>query len=435
MTKVARFGMAAALVVLAAVAVAQPAGSEKKKDSELDALELAPELPKAKETPVGSKAPKSSRVVIEAAAGRSDLRFGLGHEDSHRASIDWRYATRLGPQWRAVVSDRLDYLKPATGDRAINTLREAYLGWQSDDAAHAVELGRINLRTGPGYGYNPSDFFRDGSLRTSTTLDPIALRDYRMGTVAVRAQRLWSGGGLSLILAPKLEDQPSREGTSLDLGSTNHSHRVQLGWSQDLAGGLSIQLLGFKQSGERGRIGANMTSLIGDSVVLHVEAAHGRERSLADRVFMSPRPTLRSATRATAGLTAALPAGVSFTAEYQYNGHALSEREFQGVVSTGGPAAAGAYLLEADRLQDLAARRAILLYLAKKDLGIKGLGLTSFVRLNADDRSRLMWAELRQALGAFDVALQWQQLGGKDVSEFGVLPLRRSWQLVLSFRP
>ena len=57
----------------------------------------------------------------------------------------------------------------------MNSLREAYLSWQPASGASILEAGRINLRYGPGYGYYPTDFFRDGSLRTSTTADPLAL--------------------------------------------------------------------------------------------------------------------------------------------------------------------------------------------------------------------------------------------------------------------
>ena len=38
----------------------------------------------------------------------------------------------------------------------------------------------FNLRFGPGYGYNPTDFFRDGSLRVLTTADPFALHEIRL---------------------------------------------------------------------------------------------------------------------------------------------------------------------------------------------------------------------------------------------------------------
>lgn len=418
------------------VATAQTAG-EKKKDSELDALELTAEPAKSDAAAAKKPAATPSRLAFEASVGRYVFRDALGDEDTHRFSIDWRYSARLNPRWRAVISNRFDHIKPADGDRSINTLREAFLGWQSEDATNAVEFGRINMRNGVGYGYNPTDFFRDGSLRTTTTLDPVALRDARMGSVAVRAQRLWAGGGVSFVLSPKLDDKPDRDGASLDLGSTNHSTRAQIGWSHDLAGGVSLQLLGLKQTGESMRLGANLTALLSESVVLHAEAAHGRAASLVDRAFATPAPKKRRASQLASGVTAALPASFSVTAEVQYNGFALSENEFAAIgraPGAGVPALNG-YLAEADRLQDSGSRRAFLLYLSKKDLGLKDLDLTAFVRTNLDDKSRLIWAELRKELGArSDIAIQWQQLSGKPLSELGVLPLRRSFQLVFTVR-
>jgi hypothetical protein len=40
----------------------------------------------------------------------------------------------------------------------VNSLREAYLSWQPEGGNMVMEFGRINLRYGPGYGYNPTDF-------------------------------------------------------------------------------------------------------------------------------------------------------------------------------------------------------------------------------------------------------------------------------------
>lgn len=422
---------------LTCAGIAAQTTGEKKKDSELDALELSAEPAKPDAaTPAKKPAARPSRLSIEASLGRYEFRPGLGSEDTRRLSIDWRYSARLNPTWRAVISNRFDHLRPADGDRNINTLREAYLGWQAEDAANALEFGRINLRNGVGYGYNPTDFFRDGSLRTATTLDPIALRDARMGSVALRAQRLWSGGSLSLVLSPKLDDKPDPDGMSLDLGSTNHSTRAQIGLSHDLAGGVSLQLIGFKQAGESAKLGANVTALLNESVVFHAEAAHGRALTLADRVFSSPTASKRRASQLVSGFTAAMPASLSVTAELQYNGAALSEGEFATIGrQPGGVLALNGYLLEADRLQDMASRRALLLYVSKKSLVVKDLDLTAFVRTNLDDKSRLLWAELRQTFGArTDVALQWQHLSGKALSELGVLPLKRSMQLVVTVR-
>ena len=91
-------------------------------------------------------------------------------------------------------------------------------------------------------------------------------------------------------------------------------------------------------------------------------------------------------------------------------------------------------MLTADQRLDLAARRAVLLYATKKNLVLKNLDLTALMRLNVDDDSRLTWLELRYQWASAEMALQWQQLQGRAVSEFGVLPTRSSLHLVGTYR-
>lgn len=72
-----------------------------------------------------------------------------------------------------------------------------------------LAFGHINLRYGPGYGYNSTDFFRDDSRRVQTTADPFALRENRLGPVMLHGQRLWTDGPLSVFFTPKLADCPN----------------------------------------------------------------------------------------------------------------------------------------------------------------------------------------------------------------------------------
>jgi hypothetical protein len=80
--------------------------------------------------------------------------------------------------------------------------------------------------------------------------------------------------------------------------------------------------------------------------------------------------------------------------------------------------------------QELGSRRAWLVYASQKDLGLKQLDLTAFVRVNPIDDSRLAWAELRYHWPRFDAALQWQRGSGDARSEFGFMPYRQVIQLV-----
>lgn len=396
---------------------------------EVDPLEL-----KAEPEAPAEASRSQARWLFEAAAGRATQRYGLGAEDLSRVTADLFVSQSLGSGWRGTLSDRLDHVRPAPpgADSTLNTLREAYVGWQDESGWTNVDAGRINLRFGPGYAYNPTDFFRDGSQRNITTADPIALRESRQGTVVLRAQRLWQGGSVTGILSPKLRSRPSGESFSLDLGSTNNRDRALLVLGHELREGISGQVLLYKEDGLPAQLGANLTALAGASTVLHLEWSGGREPSLAARAF-GDLADRRRAHRVAAGATWTSASKLSVTAELLYNGFALDEAEWA-KVGAGGIEPIATYLLEAERRQDLASRRAAMVYVRQKDLGWRGLDLTGFVRRNQADHSRTTWVELRQHWNQLELALQFQQQDGRPDTEFGIVPYRRSWQMVLSYR-
>lgn len=224
----------------AAVLMPVPPALAAADDAALDLV------PSGDATPVKPR-DRSFRLFGELVAGRLSQRYGLGSEDARRASLDFTWEFRPAPQWRGVLSDRLDDVHPVeSGSRStLNSLREAYVGWQEESGRLAFDIGRVNVRNGPGYGFNPTDYFRDGASRAVTTADPLALRENRLGTVMLRAQQLWDGGSVSLTLAPKLRDRASQEPFSLDLGATNHADRALLSVSAQPGGQVSLRSLFF----------------------------------------------------------------------------------------------------------------------------------------------------------------------------------------------
>lgn len=376
---------------------------------------------------------RRTRLFIEGAIGAGDKRDGSGYRDIRRGSIDFTYIGALAPGWRAVLSDRLDSVKPndLPGDSTINSLREAYVSWQPEGAKAVVDLGRVNLRYGPAYGFNPTDFFRDGALRTITSLDPIALRENRLGTVVLRGQHLWPAGSVSLAYSPKIESRPSDNGWSLDLGATNNRDRGLLVLSSRLSDRISGQALLYKERGSSAQVGASLTALLSDAIVGYAEWSRGSEISLLDRA-LGLQGTSTKRNRLAAGVTYTTSGKLSITGEYQYNGFALDPAGLD-ALRAAPPAAMDAYVLEAVRRQDPASRKAYLLYLTQKGIGLKGLDLTALLRVNGGDHSRLGWLELRHHWSRFDLALRLQQQGGRDASEYGVLRDRRSAQLVASY--
>lgn len=392
-------------------------------DAESDALSLesAPEA--------APEAVRNTKLFIEGAIGNTSQRYEPVSRDLGRVSLDFSHSARLGPGLRAVISDRLDHIYPRDGgaDKTVNSLREAYLSWQPEGDNTVLEFGRINLRYGPGYGYNPTDFFRDGSLRVLTTADPFALRENRLGTVMLRAQRLWSEGSLSLALAPRLADRPSPEGWSLDLGSTNNRDRALIALGTQFSQRVSSQLLVYKDDDRSPELGANFTALLSDAAVAHLEWSRGREPDLLSRALALPANTA-TRNRFVGGATYTTLSKLSVTAEYQYNGFGMSQSNWAALGAT--PATQLAYLGEALRLQDLAPRQAYLIYVTQKSLGFQNLDLTACLRFNPGDDSKLAWLELRHHWPRFDMIFQLQQNIGSATSEFGILPDRRIMQIL-----
>jgi hypothetical protein len=374
------------------------------------------------------------RLFGELAVGRMSQRYGLPSEDTRRASIDLTWEFKPAPQWRAVLSDRLDDAHPVDeGSRStLNSLREAFVGWQSDDGQLGMELGRVNVRYGPAYGFNPTDFFRDGSNRAVTSADPLAQRENRLGTVMVRAQRLWAGGSFSLALAPKLKDGPSSEPFSLDLGATNHSDRVLLAYGAQPAEGYSVKAFAFHEKGRGLQLGASGTALLGEAAVGFIEWSGGRGADLFSETFdVSPKIVTRH--RATMGMTYTTASRLALTAEFEYNGFALNRSQWDQALATTGLEALGAYQVQVQRRQDIASRRAVLVYVSQRDAFVKNLDLTGLVRYNVEDRSRFAWAEARYHWPKLDLALQWQASLGNATSEYGAQPAKQLLQLMAAF--
>jgi hypothetical protein len=414
------------LISLAVLTLLLASAARAADDPDADALSLG-------SAPVESaQAQGGTRLFIEGAIGRADQRFEPGWRNIGRVSLDLSSSIRLGADWRAIISDRLDVLHPADPgrDRTVNSLREAYVSWQQGSGATLVDLGRVNLRYGPGYGYNPTDFFRDNTLRTMTTVNPLALRENRLGTFVLRGQRLWGDTGVSLAYAPKLANRASTDGASIDAGATNNRSRALATLSTRLSERISGQVLAYDENGLPPQFGASATALLADAIVAYAEGARAREPDLLARAQQLGGPR-GARNRFVGGVTVTPFPRLSVTAEYQYNGFALDKAGWA-AASAGGPTALGGYLLEAQRRQELASRQAWFAYATLKDAGTKNLDLTALLRVDANQRSRLGWIELRYHWARVDLALQYQQQSGNTLSEYGLAPYRRSVQLLAS---
>ncbi len=157
-----------------------------------------------------------------------------------------------------------------------NDLRELYATWEVAPETY-LETGRINVRNGVAFGYNPTDFFRARTSVAQSSSDPGALRDNRLGTVMIRGQHVFDGGSLELIYAPKLHSPVPIGGLAYPLDpkidQTNGSDRALASFSFEWED-FSPQILAFYDSG-RFKFGFNASHPIGNAVIAYASWAGG----------------------------------------------------------------------------------------------------------------------------------------------------------------
>lgn len=410
---------AALLVAL----VAAHAHAQESAQSDMGALELADtvSIPTARGGDLNA--------FIEIAVGTVRQRYGLPQENTERASLDLKLDKTLSPGWRLLISDRLDiYSDNQPGSSStVNTLREAYASWQASDS-WILDFGRINVRNGVAIGYNPTDFFRTGALRSVSSIDPASLKKNRLGSVMLRGQTLWDSGSLTALFSPKLESQPNDASFNVDLGATNNANRWLLSLGTRLAENFNPQWMLFGEDHGDPQLGVNLTGLLNDATVAYAEWSGGRNRSLRSQALGTQEDeAFRS--RLAAGLTYTTDNKMSYTLEYLYNGSAMSAGEWD-ALRKGSPLAYLQYRTVAQDIQDLVTKEALFFYGTWHDAMIYQLDLTTMVRYNVADRSKMSWLEARYHWDHADFAVQWQLNSGRALSEFGALPQRRILRVV-----
>jgi hypothetical protein len=413
----------APLCVLLVVAVSAGAARAADPPDDAAALQLADQAPSP------PPAAKKYRAYVEAAAARNALAGSAGSTNATRGSLDLRYDATVGSGLRVVLSDRLDLVHndtsngPPPRQRNVNALREAYASWQARPDA-IVDIGRVNVRHGAAWGYNPTDFFKGGTLRSIVSPDPASLRENRLGTVVVQGQKLWSRSSLTGAFSPRLASTPSDASYSLDLGATNARNRWLLAGSHKFGEQLNPELLLFGGAGTPTQAGLNLSGLLGSATVAYLEASAGKGRSLVAQSQGTADPE-RWQRRAALGLTYTTAFNLSLTAEADYNSAAPNRAQWDALRS-GAPTNALRLLQTAQGQQELPVRRGAFFYATWRDALVKRLDLSAFVRHDAVTDSRVQWLETRYHWDRIELALQCQLYSGGAGSVFGSVPQRRS---------
>lgn len=367
--------------------------------------------------------------------GVADLRAGdLGNASAtgRKFALDYRDRFDSGP-WHLAISDRLEAVQARDYPlrRVTNSLRELYVSREEAEGARIFELGRVVVRNGAGYGFNPVDFFREGAWRTASSVDPIAMRGYRQGTFMARAVLGNPLGTLSINAAPRLGDAPSDASFAIDARSTNPAHRLAVTQSLKF-GDLNLLAATMVRKGGGPTLGLSASAAVGDALLGHAEWSTQRNAALADQALGLSAGDARHHQLA-AGVTYTFPDRTQATLEWEYNGRGLDREDWTRLMANGGLRSYQALLAGAQASQELVQRRAVLVYLSRANLLVKNLDATALARLNGGDDGGFVWWELKYHFDAVDLGVQFQRGWGGSASEFGPAYYRSITQVQLGW--
>ncbi|HEY2275507.1 MAG TPA: hypothetical protein VGH61_08400 [Steroidobacteraceae bacterium] len=287
----------AVLALLLAVSAAARAADPPPEDKDLNLIPQSADTSPAAASPAAAGAPR--RIFVEDTVSGSRLENDLLPAPppppqprwEERALLDVRREWQGGDDLRLAYSGRLnlraeDGLGFPNHENLTNDLREAYLGWEPVDQLF-LDVGRVNVKSGVALGFNPTDFFKTRAVVEPLSVDPVVLREDRLGTLMLRAERIWTKGSLTAVYAPAVSsDSPIY--TSFDLRSlnpmfdrTNAHDRWLLKGTVDVAEGFSPELLAYESQG-RVRFGANLAENFGQSVVAYLEWSGGRRGTVSE---------------------------------------------------------------------------------------------------------------------------------------------------------
>ncbi|MDR3416512.1 MAG: hypothetical protein P4L83_10030 [Nevskia sp.] len=409
--------------------LALAASSAAMADSDTDALKLADTTPE--ETARAS----NWRFFGEPAVGLVSVRGADGGEvDTRRLSLGVQGETSQWHSLRASFADRWDIQGPpsAFGQRHanINTLKEGYLSWQAG-SDWSADLGRINVLHGVALGYNPTDYFRAGAIRSIVSVDPASLKENRLGSAMARGQMLWNGGSVSAMFSPKLAVHDNNASFSPDWGATNFQNRGLIALAQRIGEDVNLGALLFDDGSHPPQLGLNTIALLNDSTVAFLEWSGGSGPTQEMQALGSEQKD-RFHQRFSTGASYTTSGNVSLTFEYEYDGAALNRSGLDTLLHQS-PQAYGQYFLYTANAQELPGRQAVFFYAGWNDAFVQHLDLSGFARYNLVDHSHLQWAEARYHLNRVDLAIQWQTDCGDSTSEFGAAPQSSVWQILLRY--
>ncbi|AIC90917.1 hypothetical protein BTRA_5018 [Burkholderia thailandensis USAMRU Malaysia  len=421
----------AVLICAAAAAMPLRAAAAGDADAASDATNAALDLADA--TPVA--APETARpwkFSVQNAVRWSDVRDAASSW-RNQLVLEFQFERALTPTLGVNFAMRFDRFDPlssgAASHRDVTLVKEAYASWKPSPLL-AIDAGRINERIGAAIGYNPTDFFKAGAVSLDVPPDPDSRHANRLGSVAVRAQRVWDSGSIALMLSPRLASRsmPGDPFASSDLQRTNGVDRWMLVGSQRIAPAIQPQWVLYGESGQSPQFGQNLSVLLGNAVVAYAEWTGGWRPSLIGSATGGGNGDRAFRTRSAVGFTWTLPVDLSLTAELQGNSGGASASQWRALQASD-PYAWGRAVRASIAAQELPSRHGLFLMAAWRNVFVRRLDLTGFAQLDLG-AGRQYWLELRRRFDTFDVAVQFLRQTGPAWSRFGAMPEASSVQVL-----
>jgi hypothetical protein len=459
---------AALLVTIVLAARAAAADDLAELDRIPDAVTAADNAPESSASPEGG-----GRHYLQEEpdfiSRRDDLAVPLvgsiGPDWINRFYADVRQQLSLAEELTATYSGRLNLI--AESDQSFPThgtvqhdFREGYLSW-SPGNDFFFDLGRVNVRSGVGFGFNPTDFFKTRAVVDEVSLDPRVLRENRLGTFLARGQYVFEGGAVTVLYSPKLQSPSpitlaNAPSFDPDFDRTNGEDRVLVKASVDLANDVSPEFLVLHQDG-RWTAGANITRGLSDSTTAYLEwAGEKRAGLIEDALSYGVRtgslpanvPNLFPGSLSThfqndlvAGLSYTTPFKLTLTGEYEYHQAGFSASDWRnwfriGTARPGSLLADGElwYIrLYAEAQQEPLAQQSLFLRGTWDDALVPDLSLGALTNINLYDGSLLAQLTVNYKFSdLWSVGLLAGAYLGSPRSQYGSNPQAAS--LVLSLR-
>ena len=450
LTTVAVLGTAVTLLV-----------SEARSQTEDNDLDRIP--PALLDAPGVSASNSSGTLYLEEAPEYQTNRHNLlvplpgggGPEFINRTFADGHGGWQWGQSFKLAYSARIEY---ASGDPSRDSfnydLRELFLSWTPGSQRRwFTDIGRINVRNGVAYAFNPTDYFRSQSVVDEVSQDPSVRRENRLGTLMVRGQYFLGGATLTAIYAPKLYSQPLSltavpSWSDPQLRRTNADNRFELSASVDFGHDLSPQAVLYHSDG-RWSYGVNLARGFGTQTTAYVEWSASQRSSLITEAMqygertgtfsnsIAPIPTdpgQHVEHDLAAGISYTTRSNINFIAEYDLHQAGFSKTDWRhwfayGV--TGNPVLDAElwYLRDyASVQQEPISRQSVFLRVAKDNWPIPHLSASALAIVDLAGTSGLSQADLSYRVSSHvQLELIFQAALGNQRSNFGSLPTSNAY--------